>query len=90
MRAVGGWLDKNLDHKLFALVKIRASQINGCTFCLHMHSPEALQHRETPTRLILLDGWRRVQAVFAARTRRSGVDRSFNPYRRNARTGRCL
>ena len=68
MRAVGGWLDKNLDHKLFALVKMRASQINGCTFCLHMHSAEALQHGETPTRLILLDGWRE-STLFSRRER---------------------
>src|SRR5262245_56224223 len=36
MRAVESWLDENLDSKLLALVKVRASQINGCAFCLHM------------------------------------------------------
>jgi len=43
MRAVESWLDNNLDPKLLALVKVRASQINGCAFCLHMHSQQALK-----------------------------------------------
>ena len=40
------------------LVKIRASQINGCAFCLHMHTAAAREHGETEERLYLLDAWR--------------------------------
>lgn len=40
------------------LVKIRASQINGCAFCIDMHTREALQHGETQQRLFLLSAWR--------------------------------
>ena len=40
------------------LVKIRASQINGCAFCLDMHAAEARKAGETEQRLYLLDAWR--------------------------------
>jgi AhpD family alkylhydroperoxidase len=40
------------------LVKIRASQINGCAFCLHMHTADARKHGETQERLYLLNAWR--------------------------------
>ena len=46
-----------LDHKLLTLVKTRVSQINGCAYCLHMHTEEARKLGETPTRLYLLDAW---------------------------------
>jgi AhpD family alkylhydroperoxidase len=40
------------------LVKIRASQINGCAFCIEMHSREARALGETEERIYLLSGWR--------------------------------
>ena len=40
------------------LVRIRASQINGCGFCLDMHTKEAAHAGETPTRLNLVATWR--------------------------------
>jgi AhpD family alkylhydroperoxidase len=46
-----------LDQKLLVLVKMRVSQINGCTYCLHMHSEEARKLGETDMRLLVLDGW---------------------------------
>jgi len=46
-----------LDQKLLALVKMRVSQINGCTDCLHMHSEEARKLGESELRLLVLDGW---------------------------------
>ena len=46
-----------LEESLRHLVKMRASQINGCAYCLHMHSSDALAHGETPARLFLLDAW---------------------------------
>ena len=48
----------SLEPSLMELIKIRASQINGCAFCLHMHALEARQQGETEERLYLLDAWR--------------------------------
>jgi len=56
--AIDGLISKNLDHKLSHLVKIRASQINGCAFCLAMHTDAALQEGERPERLFALPAWR--------------------------------
>jgi AhpD family alkylhydroperoxidase len=47
-----------LEHGLIDLVKTRASQINGCAFCLHMHTHEARARGEREERLYLLDAWR--------------------------------
>jgi len=47
-----------LEPRLVALVKIRASQINQCAYCLHMHTKEARAHGETEERLALLPAWR--------------------------------
>ena len=47
-----------LEHSLIELVKTRASQINGCAFCIHMHTKDARAHGETEERLYLLDAWR--------------------------------
>src|SRR5574338_789479 len=49
-----------LEHALLELVKMRASQINGCAFCLHMHSTDALKAGERPERLHVLPAWREV------------------------------
>src|SRR3954452_6821006 len=46
-----------LDRKLYHLIKLRASQINGCAFCIGMHSDEALRDGEAAERLLLLDAW---------------------------------
>lgn len=40
------------------LIKIRASQINGCAFCLDMHSKDARKHGETEQRIYTLSAWR--------------------------------
>ena len=47
-----------LEPSLIELVKTRASQINGCAFCLHMHTRDARARGETEERLYLLDAWR--------------------------------
>jgi AhpD family alkylhydroperoxidase len=56
-----GQLEKTIaghvDHKLLHLIKMRASQINGCAFCIGMHTDEALRDGETPERLLMLDAW---------------------------------
>ena len=47
-----------LEQSLIELVKMRASQINGCAFCLDMHSKDARKNGETEQRLYLLNAWR--------------------------------
>jgi AhpD family alkylhydroperoxidase len=47
-----------LEASLLELVKMRASQINGCAFCLDMHSKDARAAGETEQRLYLLSAWR--------------------------------
>ncbi|MEI2778608.1 MAG: carboxymuconolactone decarboxylase family protein [Tetrasphaera sp.] len=46
-----------LDPKLVELVKIRVSQLNGCAFCLRMHTRDALKLGETSDRLAVLAAW---------------------------------
>ncbi|HEY1933197.1 MAG TPA: carboxymuconolactone decarboxylase family protein [Acetobacteraceae bacterium] len=48
-----------LEKSLLELVKMRASQINGCAFCLDMHSRDARRRGETEQRLYLLNAWRK-------------------------------
>lgn len=46
-----------LDKNHYELIKIRASQLNGCSFCINMHTKDALKLGENPQRLFLLDAW---------------------------------
>jgi AhpD family alkylhydroperoxidase len=46
------------------LIKIRASQINSCAFCLNMHTKDALKYGETPQRIFLLNAWREAKELF--------------------------
>ena len=40
------------------LIKIRASQVNRCAYCIDMHTKDALQYGETPQRIFLLNAWK--------------------------------
>jgi AhpD family alkylhydroperoxidase len=51
-------VNASLEPTLVELVKIRASQINGCANCLNMHTAEARAHGETEQRIYLLSAWR--------------------------------
>lgn len=53
-QAVNG---SGLEHSLLELVKLRASQINGCAFCIDMHFRDAKRAGETDERLYLLTAW---------------------------------
>lgn len=61
MKALGGLeaavKASGLEHSLIELVKTRASQINGCAFCIHMHTRDARAAGETEERLYLLSAW---------------------------------
>jgi AhpD family alkylhydroperoxidase len=56
-RAVEAGVDAGLSPLLVELVKVRASQLNGCAFCLRMHSADAITQGETADRLAVLAGW---------------------------------
>lgn len=59
MLAVDASIEKSgLEHSLLELVRIRASQLNGCSACIHMHVNDALKHGDDNLRLHMLDGWR--------------------------------
>src|SRR3569833_2197104 len=47
-----------LEQSLIELVKTRASQINGCAYCINMHTQDARKHGEAEQRLYLLNAWR--------------------------------
>jgi len=58
MRAIEAYIRKSgLDRRLYELIKIRASQINGCIFCLNMHTREARALGETEQRIYGLSAW---------------------------------
>ncbi|HET6911237.1 MAG TPA: carboxymuconolactone decarboxylase family protein [Mycobacteriales bacterium] len=61
--------DSGLDPRLYELVKIRASQLNGCAFCLDMHSRDARAAGEDQRRLDVLSAWREAPELFTARER---------------------
>ncbi|MEO6397402.1 MAG: carboxymuconolactone decarboxylase family protein [Tepidiformaceae bacterium] len=50
--------NSGLDQTLIELVKTRASQINGCAYCIDMHTKDARARGETEQRLYALNGWR--------------------------------
>ncbi len=69
LRGVEAYLAKSgLDRRLLELIKTRASQINGCAYCLHMHREDALKAGEREERLLLLDAWRE-SALYTPRER---------------------
>ena len=59
MYALSGYLAVcGLEKNLLELIKIRVSQINGCAFCLDMHTKDARAAGETEQRIYLLNAWR--------------------------------
>jgi AhpD family alkylhydroperoxidase len=61
-----------LEHSLLGLVKMRASQVNGCAYCLDMHTKDLLAAGETAQRLFLLDAWR--EAPFYSARERAALE----------------
>jgi AhpD family alkylhydroperoxidase len=54
----GNFSQDGLDPTLAELIKIRASQINGCSYCLFLHTRDARKNGEAEERIIMLDAWR--------------------------------
>lgn len=68
MIALDGAARRGLDPVIVELVKIRASMINGCAFCIDMHSTDAVKAGEQEYRLLSLPAWRET-SWFTARER---------------------
>lgn len=58
-----------LDERLLELVKIRASQLNGCAFCLDMHALDARALGESEQRIVMLSVWREAERFYSPRER---------------------
>jgi len=58
MMGLSNQAQASLDRRLFALIEIRASQINGCAYCLDMHTKDARAAGETEQRIYALNAWR--------------------------------
>ena len=54
----GNFSQDGLDPTLAELIKIRASQIIGCSYCLFLHTRDARKNGEAEERIIMLDAWR--------------------------------
>lgn len=61
-----------LEHSLLELVKLRASQINRCAYCIDMHTKDARAAGETEQRLYLLNAWR--EAPFYTERERAALE----------------
>jgi AhpD family alkylhydroperoxidase len=57
----------DLEPRLLELVRIRASQLNGCAYCLDMHNQDARVEGEDQRRLDILSAWREVPDLFDAK-----------------------
>ena len=87
-RAVTKQLDAaGIDHRLRELVRIRASQLNGCAYCIDMHTKDARAVGETEQRLYALAAWRETPFFTARRARRAEFHRDRHPARRDPRAG---
>jgi AhpD family alkylhydroperoxidase len=51
-------MNSSIEHTIRELIKIRVSQINGCAFCIDMHTRDAREHGETEQRIYGLSAWR--------------------------------
>jgi len=63
---------QHIDPRLFELVKIRASQMNGCAYCLDMHTKDARLAGETEQRIYALSAWR--EAPFFSDRERAALE----------------
>jgi AhpD family alkylhydroperoxidase len=69
MMGLNSYLEKsNIEARLRLLVQLRVSQMNGCAYCIDLHTREALRHGEKPQRLHCLTLWRETD-LFTPRER---------------------
>jgi AhpD family alkylhydroperoxidase len=73
MSALQAYVDSSgLERSLLELVKIRASQINGCAYCLDLHTKDARALGETEQRIYLLNAWR--ESPFYSKRERAALE----------------
>jgi AhpD family alkylhydroperoxidase len=68
MALEGAVLKGSIEKQLAELVRMRVSQMNGCAFCMDMHSHDMIEAGENPQRIFVLSGWRD-SPVFSDRER---------------------
>ena len=59
----------SISKTLKELIKIRASQINGCAYCIDMHTKDALKNGETEQRIFLLNAWKETNDIYTEEER---------------------
>ena len=89
MLALSRETQKLMDPKLFHLIEIRASQLNGCAYCIDMHTKDARLAGETEQRIYGLSAWHETP-FYTPRTRRAGIHGSRDAGWRHARARRAL
>ncbi|MFD3728395.1 carboxymuconolactone decarboxylase family protein [Streptomyces sp. NPDC058671] len=67
MRRLEAAAAQDVDPTLYHLIKIRASQVNRCAFCIDMHSKDALAEGETVERIVQLSAWRESRHFYTER-----------------------
>lgn len=73
MYGIGTYLSNcSIEQELLHLIYFRVSQINGCAYCLDMHSKDLLATGDQPQRLFLLDAWR--EAPLYSERERAGLE----------------
>ncbi|WP_306853225.1 carboxymuconolactone decarboxylase family protein [Cupriavidus necator] len=60
-------MQSGLDDVLVELVYLRVSQINGCAYCLDMHTRDLIRHGVTPAKLALVQAWHEAGTLFSER-----------------------
>ncbi|WP_374950094.1 carboxymuconolactone decarboxylase family protein [Mucilaginibacter sp.] len=58
-------MDTQLDPVQKEMIKIRTSQINGCAYCLNIHTKDALKYGENPQRIFVMSAWREARNWFS-------------------------
>lgn len=58
--------EASIEHSLIELIKIRTSQINGCAYCIQMHTQDARKAGESEKRIYALNAWRETPYFSAA------------------------
>jgi AhpD family alkylhydroperoxidase len=69
MAGLEKYAKENVEPRLYELVKVRASLMNGCAFCIDMHTHDALEEGENVQRLFMVSVWREVPHLFTERER---------------------
>ena len=66
--SLGAYLSKSsIEKSLYDLIDFRVSQINGCAYCLDMHSKDLRAEGESEQRLYMLDAWREAAPFYSER-----------------------